>query len=183
MGTKLFYKPGSFYRICDRTGFAERAEHTKKQWNNIIVRTRSFEERQPQDFVRGRRDDQTVPEPRPRQVPTYLGVQTTVQYQITLGDLGPGWSVASGGGEGSAFSSGFSSGFSTSPAAQTLLVESVVGFNAGDSISVQLINGTTFFTTAMAINYNTNTITTSQPLPVPAGGGAIVTDMTSFANV
>lgn len=169
MGTKLHYKPGSFYRIDDRTGFAYRAEHTRKQWNNIIVRLRSFEERQPQDFVRGRRDDQTVPEARPRQVPTYLGVQTTLA-QTTA--------------EAGAFSSGFSVGFDVAGAGLIyLIVQSVIGFNIGDSISVQLDNGITFFTTAAAIDFSTNVITASQPLPFPASAGNIVTDMTSFANV
>lgn len=169
MGTKLFYKPGGFYRICDRTGFAVRAGHTRKQWNNIIVRDQSFEERQPQDFVRGRKDDQTVPEPRPRSVPVYLGVSTTLA-QATV--------------EGGAFSSGFSGGFDIAGAGIVLLVvESVVGFNVNDSISIQLDNGTTFFTTAAAIDFAANTITPAQPLPFPASSGNAVTDMTSFANV
>lgn len=177
MGTKLHYKPGSFYRICDRTGFAERAEHTRKQWNNIIVRERSFEERQPQDFVRGRRDDQTVPEPRPRQVPTYLGVQTEIAYSITLSNLGPGWSVDP---QFGGFSTGFSSGFSR---VGGFVVLSALGFNIGDQISVQLDNGSTFFTAIVGINYATDTILPGQPFPYPASGGNIVTDLTSFANV
>jgi hypothetical protein len=166
MGTELFYKPGSFYRICDRTGFAVRAGHTKKQWNNIIVRTRSFEERQPQDFVRGRRDDQTVPEPRPRQVPSYLGVQTTLAQTTT----------------GGGFSSGFSLGFAVA-GLHFLNLTSAVGFNVNDSVSVQLDNGTTFFTTATAIDYTANVLTVTPPLPYPASSGNIVTDLSSFANV
>jgi hypothetical protein len=168
MGTKLHFKPGSFYRVDDRSGFAVRAEHTRKQWNNIIVRLQSFEERQPQDFVRGRRDDQTVPEPRPRQVNQFLGVQTTLAQSTG----------ASGG-----FSSGFSSGFDVTGNGLALVVQSAVGFNVGDSISVQLDNGTTFFTTAAAINFSTNLITPSQPLPFPASSGNIVTDLTSFTSV
>lgn len=169
MGTKLHYKPGSFYRICDRTGFAVRAEHTQKQWNNIIVRDRSFENRQPQDFVRGRRDDQTVPQPRPRQIPVYLGVQTALSANAT---------------STGAFSSGFSTGFDISGSGlDVLAVQSAVGFNVGDSISIQLDNGSIFFTTAQAISYSTNVITSAQPLPYPASSGNIVTDMTSFANV
>jgi hypothetical protein len=171
MPADLFYKPGSFWRICDRTGFKVRAENTRKQWNNIIVRDRSFEERQPQDFVRGRRDDQTVPEPRPRQTNVFLGVQTTLAQNTQ---------VILGGG----FSTGFSSGFSVSSGSNdTLVVQSTVGFNVGDSISVQLNNGTTFFTTASGVNASTNTITTSTPLPFAASAGNIVTDLTSFANV
>jgi hypothetical protein len=169
MGTKLHYKPGSFYRQCDRTGFSIRAEHTQKQWNNIIVRDRSFEERQPQDFVRGRRDDQTVPQPRPRSTNVFLGVQTTIA-QITV-PSGP-------------FSSGFSTGFDIFGAGIiNIVLKSTVGFNVNDSISIQLNNGSTFFTTAAAINFSTNVITISQPLPFPASSGNIVTDMTSFANV
>jgi len=164
MGTELFYKPGGFYRICDRTGFAVRAEHTKKQWNNIIVRERSFEERQPQDFVRGRRDNQTVPEPRPRQVPTYLGVETTLTAQ-----------------SGGPFSDGFSPGFQVGN--YLLPVASVIGFNVNDSVSVQMSNGATFFTTVAAINAAELTITLAVALPFPAIAGAVVTDLTSFANV
>lgn len=169
MGTKLHYKPGSFYRICDRTGFAERAGHTRKQWNNIIVRLQSFEERQPQDFVRGRRDDQTVPEPRPRQTPTFLGVSTTLAQNVL---------------ESGAFSSGFSTGFDLAGTGLVnLVLQSAVGFNVNDSISIQLDDGTTFFTTAASIDFVTNTIVIAQPLPFPASSGNVVTDMTSFANV
>lgn len=168
MGTERWYKPGSFYRIDDRTGFAVRAEQTRKQWNNIIVREQSFEERQPQDFVRGRRDDQTVPEPRPRQVNQFLGVQTTLTAQ-------------SGGGLGGGFSGGFSTGFQVG--GFLLPVSSVVGFNVGDSISVQLDNGTTFFTSVTAINAAELTISIPNQLPYSASAGNIVTDLTSFANV
>lgn len=69
MGRDYYYKPGSFYRICDRTGFRYRAERTRKEWDQLIVRDQSWEIRQPQDFVKGVRDDQTVPEARPR--PTF----------------------------------------------------------------------------------------------------------------
>jgi hypothetical protein len=72
MGTERFYKPGSFYRIDDRTGFAVRAERTRKEWNNLIVSDRVWEARQPQDFVKGVADNQTVPNARPRQPNPYL---------------------------------------------------------------------------------------------------------------
>lgn len=177
MGTKLHFKPGSFYRVCDRTGFAVRAENTQKQWNNIIVRNRSFEERQPQDFVRGRRDDQTVPEPRPRQQNVFLGVQTTVVYSILFFPA-PGWTVVP---QTGAFSSGFSSGFDIGTPG--ILVENATGFNAGDSISIQLDNGTMYFTTVYSVDYSANKIFLPRALPSPASGGNVVTDMTSFNNV
>lgn len=65
--------PGDFYRICDRTGFKLRAGKTRKEWTGRIVRDKSWEPRQPQDFVTGVRDDQSVWDPRPRSVDAYQG--------------------------------------------------------------------------------------------------------------
>jgi hypothetical protein len=72
MADDKHYVPGDFYRICDRTGFKVRASKTRKQWDNLIVRLESFEPRQPQDFVRGVPDNQTVPEPRPHQKDIFI---------------------------------------------------------------------------------------------------------------
>ena len=85
MADDLYYVPGSYYRICDLTGFKVRAGRTKRQWNNYIVREQSWEPRNAQDFVRGRRDDQTVPEPRPRSPNVFLGQQTTVLTTSLIG--------------------------------------------------------------------------------------------------
>jgi hypothetical protein len=86
MGTELFYKPGSFYRVCERTGFATRAERTQREWQGLFVRREVFEPRQPQDFVRGVPDIQTVPYSRPR--PADVFIQTELTSQITVyGDL------------------------------------------------------------------------------------------------
>ena len=82
MGTERHYKPGSFYRICDRTGFAIRAERTQREWQGLIVRKEVFEARQPQDFVRGVNDIQTVPFPRPRQTNTFIEMRSTSQIQV-----------------------------------------------------------------------------------------------------
>lgn len=46
---------------------AIRAERTRQEWNNLIVSDRVWEARQPQDFVKGVADNQTVPFARPRQ--------------------------------------------------------------------------------------------------------------------
>lgn len=86
MGTERHYKPGSFYRICDRTGFATRAERTRREWQGLIVKGDVFEPRQPQDFVRGVNDIQTVPFARPRQTNTFIEMKTTSQIQV-YGDL------------------------------------------------------------------------------------------------
>lgn len=96
MGTEKFYKPGSFYRICDRTGFATRAERTSREWQGLFVRREVFEPRQPQDFVKGVNDIQTVPFPRPRQTDVFVG-PNIAQFEV-YGDnpLGPRFEVQSG---------------------------------------------------------------------------------------
>ena len=76
MPIRRTYRPGSFLRVDDRTGFTYYAEQTKKQWDNLIVRDKSWEERQPQDFVKGTSDPQTVPEPRPLQPAVFLTSQS-----------------------------------------------------------------------------------------------------------
>jgi hypothetical protein len=86
MGREFYYKPGSFYRICDRTGFAFRAERTQSEWQGLIVSRKVWEIRQPQDYVRGVPDDQTVPYARPRSPNPFVGSSTNSQFQV-YGDL------------------------------------------------------------------------------------------------
>lgn len=73
MGRRLHFRPGSFYRVDDRTGFPQRAERTKQQWDNLIVDEGVWEPRQPQDFVRGVPDKQNVPDARPDSPPAFEG--------------------------------------------------------------------------------------------------------------
>lgn len=73
MGRTLHYRPGSFYRTDDRTGFPQRAENTRKQWNNLIVDESVWEPRQPQDLVKGVKDDQTVNDARPLAPNQFVG--------------------------------------------------------------------------------------------------------------
>lgn len=86
MGRERFYKPGSFYRISDRTGFATRAEYTQMEWTGLIVERQVWEIRQPQDFVRGVNDDQTVPYARPRISNSPVGIPSAPSFQV-YGDL------------------------------------------------------------------------------------------------
>lgn len=70
------YRKGDFLRIDDRSGFRVLASRTKQEWTGRIVDRKLWEPRQPQDFVKGVRDQQAVPQPRPRQVPpTFIGTQ------------------------------------------------------------------------------------------------------------
>jgi hypothetical protein len=80
MGRKLHYKPGSFYRTDDRTGFPQRAEKTRKEWTGVIVDGKVWEPRQPQDLVKGVPDIQAVPDPRPLGSNVFVG---PIYLQIT----------------------------------------------------------------------------------------------------
>ena len=81
MGTERFFKPGSHYRIDDRSGFAIRAERTRKEWTGHIVREESWEPRNQQDFVRGVRDYQNVELFRTRQNDTSIDVSTALSVK------------------------------------------------------------------------------------------------------
>ena len=85
MGRKLHYKAGSFYRTDDRTGFPQRAERTRREWTGLIVDENVWEPRQPQDLVKGVKDNQSVPDARPLGPAQYVGpisVQTTADAVI-----------------------------------------------------------------------------------------------------
>lgn len=73
MGRADYYRPGDFNRICDRCGLKRKASETQEEWNGLIVCSDGcFEERHPQDFVRGRHDEQRVYKPRPDADPVYV---------------------------------------------------------------------------------------------------------------
>ena len=80
MGRVLKYKAGSFYRTSDRTGFPQRAEDTRREWNNLIVEDRVWEPRQPQDLVKGVPDIQAVQDPRPLGANVFV---SAIYLQIT----------------------------------------------------------------------------------------------------
>jgi hypothetical protein len=64
---------GGFYRYCDRCGFERRNYDTKKEWTGLIVcADECYETRHPQDNVRGVKDQQKVPNPRPEPADYFL---------------------------------------------------------------------------------------------------------------
>lgn len=54
------YKPGDYYCVCDYSGFKIRRSEARMTWRGYLVRKDFWEPRQPQDFVRGRRDKISV---------------------------------------------------------------------------------------------------------------------------
>lgn len=101
MGRQLFYKPGSYYVTDDRTGFPQRAERVKTQWNRLRVDESVWEPRQPQDLVKGVPDYQSVPDARPLapnrfisalyfQMAETADVTSYVVFLDNIGGIGPG---------------------------------------------------------------------------------------------
>lgn len=54
------YEAGNPWVECDVCGFEYRQDVMKERWDNLVVCPQDYEVRHPQDFVRGREDDQTV---------------------------------------------------------------------------------------------------------------------------
>lgn len=76
------YIPGDFWRICDRCGRKIRQSETRKTWDGLWVCPDDWEPRHPQDFVTGKTDKQSVPEPRPEPADYFLS-----DNEVTAEDL------------------------------------------------------------------------------------------------
>ncbi len=72
MGKADFFLPGSYNQICDRTGFKVKSTWTKREWTGQTVRTKSWEERHPQDLIRSVQDRQHVDDPNPETADKFL---------------------------------------------------------------------------------------------------------------
>ena len=74
MGHADFLRKGDWNAICDRCGFKFKFSQLKLEWDGLYVCTANgcFENRQPQDYVKGVRDDMAVPVSRPDQPAVYL---------------------------------------------------------------------------------------------------------------
>lgn len=125
----MTYVAGDFYRFCEVCGFRKRASQTRKRWDGLMVCNEDFEERHPQDFVRGRADRQNVPDPRPEDTDRFLGpLTTTLSADASAGET-------------------------------TLSVALTTRFEAGDDIGITLADGsvvrrqinTVISTTSMSI--------------------------------
>lgn len=66
-----------FHRICDRCGFKYLNTQTRKEWTGLMVcfgagTNACWEPQHPQDFVRGVKDNEAVPDPRPDSADVFL---------------------------------------------------------------------------------------------------------------
>lgn len=151
MGRNYHFRPGSFYRVDDRTGFPQRAERTRKQWNNLIVDEKVWEPRQPQDLVRGVQDDQTVYDARPLSPDQFVGpVWTTTTQPVAIGS-------------------------------RTIAITSLSSFSVGDLVAIMLDadGGVLFraYVTAVGMySFGTNLTTESGFSLLTEGGFVLMTD-------
>lgn len=75
-------RPGDYRVICDRSGFKCWASETvMEEGTNLRVHRRFADPKHPQDEVRGVRDNQSVPNPRPP------GEDVFIETPITAADL------------------------------------------------------------------------------------------------
>ena len=61
MSYKPTYIAGDWKANCARCGFTFKASELKEEWTTLRVCKTCFEPRHPQDLVRGRSDDSSVP--------------------------------------------------------------------------------------------------------------------------
>lgn len=135
MGRHYSFRPGSFYRTDDRTGFPQYAERTRKQWDNLIVDEKVWEPRQPQDLVRGRKDNQTAPDARPLSPATFVGpIYVQLSQAAAVG-------------------------------ATDIYIESIAGLSVGDQIGIMLDNGIEWLATIVSIDPGGAFVTITPPLP------------------
>jgi hypothetical protein len=73
------FELGKWLVICDRCGFQRKSDQVMKTWDNFMVCAPStgktcFETRHPQEFVRTKIDDMSVPFTRPQPADVFVSV-------------------------------------------------------------------------------------------------------------
>lgn len=66
------YKHGDHNVICDYSGFKVKRSETRLTWNGFLVRKDLWEPRHPQDFLKSRKDKQSVSIARPEKADYFL---------------------------------------------------------------------------------------------------------------
>ena len=76
------YDSGDWKALCDVCGREYKASMLTKRWDGLMCCVQDFEQRQPQDFVRGVDDNQTVPWSRPEPNDSFVPVTQALPAQI-----------------------------------------------------------------------------------------------------
>ena len=67
-----YFKKGDYNVIDDRTGFKVKASKCRLEWNGLFVSKKAFDERNPLDLIKAKRDIQKVSIPRPEQEDQFI---------------------------------------------------------------------------------------------------------------
>lgn len=78
MGHADFHKKGDWNALCDVCGFKYKASELKKTWDGYYVCPQDFELRHPQELIRSKTDDQSVPWTRPEPDWSFVELPYTV---------------------------------------------------------------------------------------------------------
>jgi hypothetical protein len=78
MGHADYHKSGEWNALCDRCGFKFKSSELQLEWDGFMVCKPCWEPRQPQDFVRGVPDRQSVPWTRSEPPDTFVAVNFPV---------------------------------------------------------------------------------------------------------
>lgn len=149
----MSYRPGDFWRACEQCGFFMRASASYKRWDGLWVCAADYEERHSQDYVRGRADNQNVPEPRPEPVDTIVGMlRTTLTANAAAG-------------------------------ATSLSVELSTEMQSGDRVVIALSDGSMHSAILNSVPTSTSvTLTAATKLPNTALSGALMVNYSAVAE-
>ena len=75
MGRSDYFASGQWNFFCDFCGAKEKSSNGERTWNGYYVCRYHREERNPQDFVRGIKDNQSVPWTRPEFVDVFVPIE------------------------------------------------------------------------------------------------------------
>ena len=74
---------GSHLFICDRCRLRYTSDKKRKEWTGLIVCEDCWEPRHPQDFVRARKEDTSVPDPRPNPPDVFVEGVENIIFALT----------------------------------------------------------------------------------------------------
>ena len=86
MSYRPHYVSGDWNAVCDSCGKVLKASELRQRWDGLMVCSRDWEPRQPQDFVRAVADVTAPPFTRPEPTDTF----TTVTSIYTVDTVPPG---------------------------------------------------------------------------------------------
>lgn len=85
MGGKNYYAPGQWKFVCDLCGADNKSGDGRKTWDGFWVCSYHKEVRNPQDYLRGVKDDQHVPWSRPGGADQFVPASRTLYFSENIG--------------------------------------------------------------------------------------------------